>query len=191
MRAVFALALLVVATRAAAAPPTQEDGAQRAVPRLGVALDAGVPAGVGALLQTRPLGWLRIGAGPTWSVVGFGAKGAFAVVAPFRGKIAPAAEIEVGYGQANLSFLEGRSAVPAELRAGLSQSRYLFASGLLGLDIGSPRGLSFMVRAGISHLEIQAPRTVTTQGDGRALEIGKGSMRTNLPAVKVGVQWSF
>jgi hypothetical protein len=189
-RLMAALALLAFAS-AAAADPQRAPAGHAPLPRLGVAIDVGVPSGAGVVLQGRLLDALRVNAGPMWSGVGFGAKGGL-VLAPLQSAVSPTLEIEAGYGvHADLAFLARRSDVPAELRPVLAHASYWYASALVGLDLGSPRGVSFFVRAGLSRVEVQAPRTATTTTGSGTLEIGDSTLRATIPCAKLGVQLWF
>jgi len=192
MHRLLASLAILAGTSAAAAPIPGEPGSGEALlPRLGMAIDAGLPGGAGVVLQARLLDALRIDAGPMWSGVGFGLKGGL-VLAPVRAALSPSLELEGGYGfRADLSFLARSRDVPAELRPVLAHASYWYASALLGLDIGSARGTSFFVRAGVSRLEVRAPGTAKTSSGGGTLEIGDSTLRATIPCAKLGVQFWF
>ncbi len=189
-RLLASLALLAAGSAAAAPVPGGAPSMERALPRLGLAVDAGVPGGAAVVLQLRVLDTLRVDAGPMWSGVGFGAR-AGVVWAPLRTALSPSLELEGGYGVADLSFLARRSDVPSELGPVLAHASYLYGSALVGLDIGSARGTSFFVRAGVSRLTVRAPGTVKTASGGGTLEIGDSTLRTTIPCAKLGVQFWF
>jgi hypothetical protein len=179
------------ASTAVLAAPLAPRPADPALPRLGLVLDAGLPAGAGLLLQARPLDAVRLQAGPMWSGVGWGVKGGV-VLAPFRAAVTPTLEAEAGYGfRADLSFLAGRSDVPRELKPVLARARYWFVAGYLGLDLGSQRGLSFFVRGGLARLRVTAPGTARTTTSGGALEIGDATLDATVPCAKLGLQLWF
>jgi hypothetical protein len=184
----FLLLALVACTPAMAAssapPPTGP------LPRVGIALDAGLPGGAGVVLQARLLDALRVNAGPMWSGVGYGLKGGL-LLSPLRTAVAPTLELEIGYGRADLSFLTRMAGVPAELRPVLARSSYRYASALVGLDLGPPRRMSLFVRAGVSWIGAQAPGTATTSAGGGTLRIGDGVLRATIPSAKVGLQFWF
>ena len=186
------LALLLAATPGGAGEPGRGPPSPGPpLPRLGLALDAGVPGGAGAMLQARLLDSLRVEAGPMWSGVGFGLKGGL-ILSPFRTAVAPTLELEGGYGfRADLSFLARQGDVPAALRPVLAHASYRYASALVGLDLGLARRTSFFVRAGISWLVVRAPRTVTTPAGGGTLQIGDSTLHATLPSAKLGVQLWF
>jgi hypothetical protein len=184
----LAAALALAGATARAAPPPL---AERPLPRLGLVLDAGLPAGAGLLLQVRPLDALRLQAGPMWSGIGWGAKGGL-VLAPLRGAVTPTLEVEAGYGvRADLSFLAGRSGVPQELKPVLARARYGFVAGYLGLDLGSQRGTSFFLRGGLARLRVTAPGTARTATRGGTLEIGDATLDATVPCAKLGLQFWF
>lgn len=188
------VAFLLLAGNAARAAPLlggPPSPGEESLPRLGMVIDAGLPGGAGLLLQARLLDQLRVEAGPMWSGVGFGVKGGL-VLAPFRGGVSPTLELEGGYGfRADLSFLARRGDVPAELRPVLAHASYWYASGLVGVDIGSARGVSFFVRGGLSRLVVRAPGTARTSSSGGTLDLGDSTLRATTPCAKLGVQFWF
>lgn len=192
MRAALAAVLLLAAAGVQAAPPAGEvPPARSPLPLLGLVVDAGLPGGAGLLLQARLADALRAQAGPMYAGVGFGLKGGL-VLAPLRGAVSPTLEVEGGWApRADLSFVARRSDVPGELRPVLAHSSYWYVSGLVGLELGSPRGLSFFVRAGIARLEARAPRTASTRTADGTLEIGDATLRTTMPCAKLGLQLWF
>jgi hypothetical protein len=190
MRPLAVVALLALAAPAAAAPPKPLPP-PRALPRLGLVLDAGLPSGAGVLLQARLLPGVRLQAGPMWSGVGWGAKGGL-VLAPFRWAVSPTLEAEGGYGfQADLSFLTKQGDVPEELSAVLAHARYWYVAGYVGLDLGSPRGVSFFLRGGLARLQVTAPGTARSDTSGGTLEIGDATLTATVPCAKLGLQLWF
>ncbi len=190
-RLLASLAVLAASSAAAAPAPGGAPSLERPLPRLGMAVDAGVPGGAAVVLQLRLLDSLRVDAGPMFSGIGFGARGGV-VWAPLRAAVSPTLELEAGYGfRADLSFLARRSDVPDQLRPVLAHASYFYGSALLGVDIGSARATSFFVRAGLSQLVVRAPGTVRTASAGGTLEIGDTTLRTTIPCAKLGVQFWF
>jgi hypothetical protein len=59
------------------------------------------------------------------------------------------------------------------------------------VDVGSARGTSFFVRAGLSRLEVRAPGIARTAAGGGTLEIGDRTLRATIPCAKLGVQFWF
>jgi hypothetical protein len=170
--------------------PALADGTP--LPHFGVALDAGVPSGAGLLLLARE-GPFRLGAGPMWSGLGYGATGGLAF-APFAWAVSPVLEVDGGYcPKADLTRLAGHGA-PLELRGVLSHSSYSYLGGLFGFDFGSPRGFSFFLRGGLARIEIRASRSATSSsssGDGSTLTLGDATARAVIPAAKLGFQLWF
>jgi hypothetical protein len=124
--------------------------------------------------------------------VGYGVKGGLQLSPAWA--FAPALELEGGWApRADLSLLAGKGDVSRDLKPVLAHSRYWFASALVGFDVGSPRGLSFLLRAGLSHLVVRANRTATTSGSGEVsqIEIGDATVRANVPCAKLGLQYWF
>lgn len=187
------LLALAAALAPAAAPVPAADAPlpARPLPRLGLVVDAGLPAGAGVLLQARLLDALRIQAGPMWSGVGWGVKGGL-VLAPLRRAISPTLEVEGGYGfRADLSFLTRRRDVPDELGPVLERARYRFVAAYAGLEAGSPRGVSFFVRGGLAWIRASAPGTARSAGEGGTLEIGDARLDATVPCAKLGLQLWF
>jgi hypothetical protein len=193
MRRLPALLALLAAAPASAGqgPRLAPPRAFGPLPRVGLALDAGVPGGAGVVLQARLIDALRVNAGPMWSGVGLGGK-AGVVLAPLQAAVSPSLELEGGYAvRADLSFLAGRYGLPSELHPVLAHASYWYASALVGLDAGSPTGLSFFVRGGLARIEARAPRTVTTDAGGGTLQIGDTSLHATIPCLKLGLQFWF
>jgi hypothetical protein len=196
MRVAATLLLSLACLTAGAAEPAPAAAGlppgRPALPRFGLALDAGLPGGAGLTLQARVLPALRAGVGPMWSGVGYGLKGGLQLSPAWR--FAPALEVEGGWApRADLSLLAGKGGVSRDLKPVLAHSRYWFASALVGFDVGSPRGLSFMLRGGLSHLDAHAGRTVTVPGSGSTstVEIGNATVRATVPCAKLGLQYWF
>lgn len=188
MRPAFVVLLSLAAT---AAPVARASPAARPLPRLGLVFDAGIPGGAGLLAQARLNDALRLQAGPFWSGVGFGVKGG-AVLAPFRGAVAPVLELEAGYGfRADLSFLAGRYDVPEELEPVLARARYAYGAAYLGLDVGNPRRVSFFLRAGLARLVASAPGSARTDAGEGSLLIGDAKLHATVPSAKLGLQLWF
>jgi len=114
------------------------------------------------------------------------------VIAPFRGKVAPVLEVEGAYGfRADLSFLAGTSGIPEELAPVLARARYAYAAAYLGLDVGSPRGVSFFVRAGLARLVASAPGSARTDAGAGTLLLGDATLHATVPSAKLGLQLWF
>jgi hypothetical protein len=196
MRAAVSLVLTLACLAAGAAEPAPAVAAfparRPSLPRLGLALDAGLPGGAGVTLQARVLSGLRVGAGPMYSGVGYGVKGGLQLSPAWV--FAPALELEGGWApRADLSLLAGKGSVAKNLKPVLAHASYWFASALVGFDLGSPRGLSFMLRGGLSHLDVHAGGTATVPGSGSTstVELGNATVRATIPCAKLGLQYWF
>lgn len=191
MRVVPALLLSLTCLTAGAEEPSLP-APPLALPRLGVALDAGLPGGAGLAVQARALPWLRLGVGAMYSGVGYGAKGGLQLSPAWV--VSPALELEGGWApRADLSRLAGKGNVSKDLKPALAHASYWFGSALVGLDFGSPRGLSFMLHGGLSRLVVHTDRSATTSGSGAVstVKIGKTTVTATLPCLKLGLQYWF
>jgi hypothetical protein len=164
------------------------------LPRFGLAVDAGAPEGVSAAAVWRPVAAFRLWGGPSWNYVAFGVN-AGATIAPFRWAVAPTLTAEAGrYFEADLTWLATRSGgVPVELAPLLRRVAYDYASLQLGLELGSQRGLSFSIRAGVSWLSAVARGTASTTAAGSAAQVELVDPRftATMPSVKLGLQYWF
>jgi len=127
-----------------------------------------------------------------YSGVGYGVKGGLQLSPAWV--FAPALELEGGWApRADLSLLAGKGSVAKNLKPVLAHASYWFASALVGFDLGSPRGLSFMLRGGLSHLDVHAGGTATVPGSGSTstVELGNATVRATIPCAKLGLQYWF
>lgn len=176
---------------AAAEPPAAlpQEGGEPPL-RFGLMLDVGVPDGIGAAAVMRPLEWLRLNAGVVTNTVGFGVR-AGASLAPFRSLVTPSLNVDLGhYFKADYSKLPERfGSAPSTATASLRDVGYTFGSASLGLELGSQRGLSFFLRAGLSYWdfsEADAEEALRDAADDPTLTATPVSLRLSSPSVKLG-----
>jgi hypothetical protein len=150
MRLLLALAVVASTRAAAAEPPPASPPADRP-PILGLTLDGGVPDGVALSALYRPVRPLRIDAGLTYNMVGFGLRGG-ATFVPFRSAVAPVLRAEYGHtfdGDAT-GFVGNFTTLTAAERIVLRSVSYDYASVQLGLEIGASDRLVFFARGGVA-----------------------------------------
>ena len=174
MRLLLVLVVLALARATAAAPdgaggPTQpeqvtigpatarpvapQDGrsSQDHPPILGLTLDGGFPDGVAMSALFRPVRPLRLDAGITYNLIGFGLRGGVTLV-PFRATVSPVLRGEYGHtfeGDATGIVGQFSTLTDAE-RIALRNVSYDYASVQLGLEIGAPDRIVFFVRGGLA-----------------------------------------
>lgn len=187
--AALALALLVaLPAKAAGADPSPPDAV-----RWGLELSGGFPQGAALSAVFRPVDHVRFWAGPAWNYVGFGIQGGVAVV-PWHLALTPVLSAEVGrYFGADVSFVasEGQG-VPPELRPLLSDMSYAYGALLAGVELGSQRGLTLSLRAGLAYVSLAARGTVTSQQpDGTTVRFTDPRVRGTFPSVKLGLHYWF
>jgi hypothetical protein len=159
-------------------------------------LDAGVPDGAVISAVFRPVAPIRFTLGGAYNVAGYGVRGGIGWT-PVRWAISPTLSLEVGrHFASDLTWIvDESSGVPEEVRPLLEEVGYSYASAQIGLEIGSARGVSLVVRAGLSYF------WTTVQGVARSVEAAGGTsatvevadpvLRATLPSVKVGLLYYF
>lgn len=169
--------------------------AEQAPPRLGVALDLGVPDGIGASVLIRPVPWLRLHAGVATNAISPGVRLGVSVL-PFSTVVAPSLTIEAGRffeGNAN-GVAQTVSDNPEYHAPALERVSYDFASAHLGLEIGSPRRFVFSFRAGVSVVQLRIP-LIQRQIDQLAalwpIQIPGFPEALTLPSLKLGLVFFF
>jgi hypothetical protein len=149
MRLLLTLALLASGRAAAARDPGA--ASQDRPPSLGLTLDGGFPDGIALSALYRPARPLRLDAGLTYNMIGFGLRGGV-TVAPFRSSIAPVLRAEYGHTfSGDATGLVGNfTALTAAERLLLRSVSYDYASLQLGLEIGASDRLVFFARGGLA-----------------------------------------
>ena len=160
------------------------------LPLFGLMLDVGVPDGIGVAGVLRPLDWLRVNGGVVTNTAGVGLR-AGASFAPFRFVVTPSLNVDVGhYFKADYTVLVRRfGGDPGSAEAVLKDVGYTFGSAMLGLEVGSQRGFSFFLKAGLSYWEFSpadAQQALRDAADDPTLEVSPVSLRFSSPSVKLG-----
>jgi hypothetical protein len=177
---------------AAAEAQAEPDAAPR-LPRVGVGLGAGVPEFAALTVLYRPLRFLRMGAGPTWNYYGWGGHVGLSVV-PVNWWITPVLAFEAGhYLRTSYSgAVRGSSQTADDLRQLLARTDYSYTAVDLGLELGSPRGLSVSLRTGLAFVWVDARGTSTRRSaDGSVVTISNPALRATLPSTKLAFQYWF
>jgi hypothetical protein len=187
----------VASVAAAPAIPPQAPSAPassaRPLPRWGLQLDAGVPDGAVAAAVFRPVPPLRFSLGAAYNYVGYGMRAGVAWT-PVRWAVSPTLNFELGrYRDADLTFLAGTDGVPQEFEPLLESVGFWYGSAQLGFEMGSPRGLSFNVRVGLSYVTATAHGTAesTDPGSGATVSVQDPRIKATLPSLKVGFLYWF
>ncbi len=186
-------AIAALAMTAAAATPARAAAEGPPAPaRLGIALDAGFPAGGSVALVYRPLEALRVFGGPAWNYVSWGLLGGVALV-PFRLAVAPSLSGEVGrYFGADLThFVNTSSGAFAGTAPLLRDVDATYAAVHLGLEVGSQRGLSFTLRAGLAWAWASSSGPSAPTGTGTQVTFRDARVHATAPSVKLGLQYFF
>ncbi len=190
--AALALLALAGAARAADAPLPPPPGRAGDGPRLGLAIDAGFPSGASVALSLRPVPPVRLYAGPAWNYVSWGVLGGLALV-PFRLPVAPALSGEVGrfFGADLTRFVNTSSGAFAGTAPLLRDVGVTYAALHAGVEVGSPRGLSFSARAGLAWLWASSSGRTEPTGNGAQVTLRDARVHATAPSVKLGLQVPF
>jgi len=157
---------------------------ERAMRWLGASVDAGVPDGMAASVALRPWHWLRIQAGGMHNTISPGLRGGISLV-PFYFWITPSLTVEAGhYFEGDATWIARRLTSDRSLDPLFRQVGYDFGNAHLGLELGSPQGVSFFLRAGISYVQMgqgvqQAITDPTIPGDTKLSGV--------IPSAKLGL----
>lgn len=206
MRTVLLTSMLLACATAGAAARADEGPAATALalappsvgPRstLGLAIDVGVPEGIAAALTFRPAPVVRLWAGPAWNYVAWGVHGGAALV-PWSWAVSPALSVEVGrFFDADLTrFVNDGTGAPGEVEPLLRSVGYDYAAVHLGLELGSQRGVSFSIRAGLAHVRARSRGTArsTSDSSGGTTDVSVQDPQVNarIPSLKLGLQLAF
>lgn len=176
--------------RALSSPAT---GLRRPDPLYGVSLAGGFPALLNANFLVRPVPWLRLSAGPSWGVVGWGMQGGVAV-APWEGPVTPTLSVQAGtlFDTDLNRFVKVQGESVQNIKPLLGNVDYRYLASELGLEFGSQRGLSFFLRLGLSVVFVKAHGTVTnTSSDGTRVTVRDPSLTAWMPSLSLGFQYWF
>jgi hypothetical protein len=160
-------------------------------PVFGVALDVGLPDGVGASALLMPVSWLRIGLGGLENGAGAGLRGGLTLVpAPaFFKYVRPTLSADIGYffnGNATWIPTLAQNDVTKSL---FSQVSYSFVDGHVGFEVGS-KNFSVVLKGGLSWVDAKlgnpslelAGTTVSAQGV---------HVRGVIPSARFGFMYCF
>jgi len=152
---------------------------------LGASVDAGVPDGMAASVALRPWQWLRIQAGGMHNTLSPGLRGGISLV-PFYFWITPSLTVEAGhYFEGDATWIARRLTSNRSLDPLFRQVGYDFGNAHLGLELGSPRGVSFFLRAGISY--VQMGKGVQQALTDPTVQAGDVKLSGVIPSAKLGL----
>ena len=160
-------------------------------PILGLLLDGGFPDGLAVSALYRPWLPIRLDAGLTYNLIGFGVRGG-ATLVPFRFGIAPLLRGELGHTfDGDASGLVGHFSTLTPTEQTLLKSvSYDYASVQLGLEIGSSDRMVFFVRGGLAwfwttvqHFQSAAQANA---GGGTVIEAQDPKVRGTVPTASLG-----
>jgi hypothetical protein len=179
-------------------PPSEPPAVANALPRFGLLVEGGLPVGGTLGLLFRPVPAFRVWAGPAWNYTSFGVQGG-AAWQPWRLVASPVVSVEAGrYFSSDFSFLaDDSSGVPEEISPLMNDVRYWYGAAHVGIELGSPRGVAFSIRAGLAWVSVLGKGTATTTTDGGAgsggttVEFDDPRVRGTVPSVKLGLQYWF
>ena len=176
-------------------PPPPED---EPYPHWGVFLGAGVPQAAQISIVYRPVPLIRIDAGPSYDYLGFGVH-AGVTLTPIRWAITPTLGGEVGQ-FSTFDVTKIATSVDAKVAPLLKRVSVRYAAALLGFEIGSQRGFNFVLRVGLTYLEIDSRGSATfdgigittgsTQSTGSAV-VTDPKIRGTAPTAQLGFQYFF
>ena len=147
---------------------------------LGVTVDAGVPDGMAASVALRPWHWLRLQAGGLHNTISPGLRGGVSLV-PFYFWITPSLTLEAGhYFDGDATWIARRLTPNRNLDPLFRNVGYDFGNAHLGLELGSPRSVSFFLRAGISYAKMTGINDPTIQA-------GDVPLSGVIPSAKLGL----
>jgi hypothetical protein len=188
------LLLLLASTALADEPAQPPPRADAPIPKLGLRVGLGLPDGLTADLVYRPIPSLRLQAGPSWNYLAFGLQVGVAIT-PFRWAVSPVLEFSYGhYFGADLSKVFKN--VTAEVQPLVKDVAYDYLNGQIGIEFGSPSGLTFSIGLGLSYLWTDVNGTATllrNQGtpDATTVVISNPSLRAVTPSLRLGVLYYF
>lgn len=170
------------------APPSPSSSDE--LPHWGVLVDVGIPDGLGASANWRPFSWLRLRAGASYNLLGYGVSGGISLI-PFEMVVSPSFTVDVGH------FFEGdvykyiQDAFPDQDLSGaegtLRHLGYDYVNAQVGVEIGSPRKLVFQLKVGASYLQATLKNFGAITGEDTSLELKDPIVRATFPSLKIGI----
>jgi len=159
-------------------------------PFLGLLLDVGVPEGAEVSLLFRPWYWLRFHGGLMNNAVSTGIQGGVSLI-PFYSWFTPALTVEAGHFFADDAngIVRRFSSKPNFNNPLLKHVGYDFGNAHLGLEIGSPRVVSFFLRGGLSY--IRGNVSGVEEAIGGRVEADDLKVRGVVPSAKLGLMMYF
>jgi hypothetical protein len=172
------------------APASQASQVEARVPLIGAIVDAGVPDGAAASITLRPWRWLRIQAGGMHNTISPGLRGGISLV-PFYYWITPSLNLEAGhYFPGDATWIARRLTPNRNLDSLFQRVGYDFGNAQLGLELGSPRGATFFVRAGVSYVQTTG-RGIQQALQDPTLQAGNVKLTGVIPSAKIGMIFFF
>jgi hypothetical protein len=163
-------------------------------PILGLTLDGGFPDGLALSALYRPVRPLRLDAGLTYNMIGFGLRGGVTFV-PFRSAIAPVLRGELGHtfnGDATGLVGHFTTLTPAE-QILLRSVSYDYASVQLGLEIGASDRLVFFARGGLAWFwtTVQNFQAAAQTGSTSVSQASDPNVHGTVPTATLGLLFYF
>ncbi len=161
---------------------------------LGLTLDGGFPDGAALSAVFRPLRPLRLDAGVTYNMIGFGLRGG-ATFVPFRSAVAPILRAEYGHtfdGDATGFVGHFTTLTPAE-QILLRSVSYDYASVQLGLEIGASDRLVFFARGGVAWFwtTVQNFQAAAQTANPSVSSASNPNIRGTVPTATLGLLFYF
>lgn len=188
--------------RPALAPPNASASkvarhTEERAPILGLTIDGGFPDGFALSALLRPVRPLRLDAGVTYNIIGFGVRGGLTFI-PFRSAIAPVLRGEYGHTfDGDATGLVGHfSTLTDAERILLRNVSYDYASLQLGLEFGASDRFVFFARGGVAWFWTTVQNfqraAQAAQGGGQTVsEAADPHVRGTVPTATLGVLFYF
>jgi hypothetical protein len=156
-----------------------------------VEVSGGAPQGFALAAALRPLPWLRAHAGVAHNILGPGIQGGVTLL-PWRGSVTPTLTLEAGrFFETDVSD-DFSGTLPDAFDPSLRNFGYDFYAALVGVELGSQRGVVFFLRGGLAwarsgldgvdgYRDASAPNTTVDSSDVK--------LRAALPTVSLGLVW--
>lgn len=165
-------------------------GEAPALPFVGVALDVGVPDGLGAGLVVTPFRYLRLHLDGLSNGVGSGVRFGVQAMAlpnfPFRPFIA----IDGGYVFNGVGAWLPQLISDQNLKNAISSITVGFVNGHVGFELGS-KNVAITIRAGLSYVDLGAASQTYSTGPSSNVSTGALTLRGFVPSARVGLLFNF